>query len=134
MCPWPLLMLPISATVAPSDMLICKKSRAGLQAQMARGHVVGSGGRLRQRKEIPDWGRGYLTHAATCLAVRGGLSYWCGLVSASGLEGRAQYFPVITRLSQDLDCFDGHVYDRGGEKAEEEHPRHAAIQGDANRF
>ena len=29
--------------------------------------------------------RGCLTYAATCSAVRGGPSYWCGLVSTSGV-------------------------------------------------
>jgi hypothetical protein len=32
---------------------------------------------------------GCLTYAATCSAVRGGLAYWWGVVSASGVEGRA---------------------------------------------
>ena len=29
-------------------------------------------------EKIPDWRRGCLTYAATCSAVRGGPSYWCG--------------------------------------------------------
>ena len=40
-------------------------------------------------EKILDWRRGGLTYAATCSAVRGGPSYCCGLISASGVEGRA---------------------------------------------
>ena len=46
------------------------------------------GGLGSRAEEIPDRNRGCLTYAATCSAVRGGPSYWCGLVSASGVEGR----------------------------------------------
>ena len=34
-----------------------------------------------EAETIPDWRRGGLANAATCSAVRGGPSYWCGLVS-----------------------------------------------------
>jgi hypothetical protein len=54
-----------------------------------RGRALGMGGRGSRAEKISDRGRGGLTYAATCSAVRGGPSYWCGLVSDSWVEGRA---------------------------------------------
>src|ERR1035441_7906951 len=50
----------------------------------------------------PTGRRGCLTYAATCSAVRGGPSYWCGLVSASGVEGRAGLVTLAMNLSTSL--------------------------------
>ena len=57
---------------------------------------------VREQKESPDRSRGCLTYAATCSAVRGGPSYWCGLVSASGVEGRAGLVTPAMKRSANL--------------------------------
>ena len=57
----------------------------------------------RERAErIPDWRRGGLTYAATCSAVRGGPSYWCGVVSDSWVEGRAGLVTPAMKRSTNL--------------------------------
>jgi hypothetical protein len=60
------------------------------------------GGHGSRAEKIPDWRRGGLTYAATCSAVRGGPSYWCGLVSASGVEGRAGLVTPAMKRSTSL--------------------------------
>src|ERR1035437_1547157 len=52
-----------------------------------RGRALGLGGQTGASRKNPRTSRGGLTYAATCSAVRGGPSYWCGLVSVSGVEG-----------------------------------------------
>ena len=63
---------------------------------------MGMGGRCSQAEKIPDWHRGCLAYAATCWAVRGGRSYWCGLVSASGVEGGAGLVTPAMKRSTSL--------------------------------
>ena len=63
------------------------------------------GSRLRAGK-IPDRNRGCLTYAATCSAVRGGPSYWCGLASACGVEGRAGLVTPAMKRSATPGAFD----------------------------
>ena len=53
-------------------------------------------------EKTPDRRRGGLTYAATCSAVRDGPSYWCGLVSASGVVGRAGLVTSAMNLSTSL--------------------------------
>src|ERR1022692_4201619 len=60
------------------------------------------GGPRPRAEKIPDRSRGGLTYAATCSAVRGGPSYWCGLVSASGVEGRAGLLTPAMKRSTSL--------------------------------
>jgi hypothetical protein len=44
-------------------------------------------GHLFASRKNPRTSRG--SDLGTCLAVRGGPSYWCGLAASSGVEGRA---------------------------------------------
>ena len=64
--------------------------------------ALGMGGRGSRAGKIPSRSQGGLTYAATCSAVRGGPSYWCGLVSVSGVEGRAGLVTPAMKRSTSL--------------------------------
>ena len=60
------------------------------------------GGLGPRAENIPDRSRGGLIYAATCSAVRGGPSYWCGLAASFGVEGRAGLVTPAMKRSTSL--------------------------------